>query len=151
MEGHSSVLGGTSESVVVGRESLTDVGGVSWLQAEVGGEGSLSDRSGEAPEVGWCWNSQGDTRQRSTLWGTSEGSPATPQMFSPEPQRPFGVGPSGRTVLARSKAPAEGTGSEETEREQSTSVEWGEPTSAGMDVMVGEESLAGLRRLEHLS
>lgn len=30
IEGHSSVLGGMSESVAVGRE-LTDVGGVSWL------------------------------------------------------------------------------------------------------------------------
>ena len=124
----------------MGRDSLTDVGGVS--SAPPGAPARSCDRAllslelpGDtgASAMGTalrCSNSQGDTRHRSTSCGEAERRTRGPQ--------------SGRLSPASLAAAAGGgsTCSKETDRDSSTSVECGEPTSAGSEgvVTVGEAS-----------
>lgn len=111
-----SAAGTGSESDSVGSDSLTDVGGVS------GGRSCeralLSELPGDAGRGGLrCANSQGDTRHRSTSCGDVERRARRRGRLSPG-------SPAGRTC------------SKDTDRDSSTSVECGEPSSAGSEGVV---------------
>jgi hypothetical protein len=133
-------VGGGSESDRVGRDSLTDVGGVSsgpgapirsWeraLLSELPGDAG----AGAAGRALRCSNSQGDTRHRSTSCGDVERRARGPRKGRLSPASPAAGG---------------STCSKDTDRDSSTSVECGEPTSAGSEgvvavgvVTVGEAS-----------
>lgn len=128
-----SATGTGSESDNVGSDSLTDVGGVS------GGRSCewalLSELPGDVGGGGLrCANSQGETRHRSTSCGDVELRARRRGRLSPE-------------------SPAGSTCSKDTDSDSSTSVECGEPNSAGNEgvvnvgvVAVGDASGAGSGR-----
>lgn len=128
-----------SESERVGRDSLTDVGGVSsapgaparsWDRALLSLELPGDTGAGAMGTALRCSNSHGDTRHRSTSCGEAERRTRGPQSGRLSPASLEVAGGGGSTC------------SKETERDSSTSVECGEPTSAGNEgvVTVGEAS-----------